>query len=124
MIKAIGAIGRYLRVNGGQSSSTYINSYSGAQGVGNVRYNTTTQNLEVYDGNNWILLGMGFADVGLTGEAESLLDWAREERDRRNNLEEMAKNNVTVADALKRVRDAEDQLQVVAVLCKQEEKSV
>ena len=120
MIKGINQSGKYLNVSGGQPMSTYINSYSGAQGIGNVRYNTSTQNLEVYDGNNWILLGMGFASVGLTGEAEGLLDWAREERERRYKLEAMAKNNVNVADALKRVQDAEEQLRVVSILCEQE----
>ena len=40
------------------TSSTYINGYSGLQGVGNMRYNTSSQSMEVFDGNNWIMLNM------------------------------------------------------------------
>lgn len=80
MIKDIMASGRYMHVSGG-STSTYVNGYGGAQGVGNMRYNTSNQNMEVFDGNNWITLNMGYSSVGLTPEAEALLDWARQKRD-------------------------------------------
>lgn len=116
MIKNIHASGRYTQVTGG-GSGTYVNGYSGAQGVGNIRYNTTNQSLEVFDGNTWIMINMDSASVGLSGEAESILDWAREERDRRYKIENMAKTNVTVADALDRLREAEEQLKVIAALC-------
>lgn len=121
MIKGITGTGQFLTVSNG-SSSTYVNGYSGAQGVGNVRFNTTNQNLEVFDGNSWIMLNMSYASVGLTGEAESLLEWARQERAARQKAESMALTNVTVADALNRVREAEQQLIVIAALCEQEEK--
>jgi len=40
-----------MQVMGG-SASTYVNNYGGAQGVGNLRFNTSSQCLEVYDGTN------------------------------------------------------------------------
>ena len=80
MIKNIHARGRYMQVYGG-SASTYVNNYGGSQGVGNLRFNTNSQNLEVYDGTNWTLLNMPDATVGLNDEAESLLEWARKKRD-------------------------------------------
>jgi hypothetical protein len=80
MIKTIAQRGRYVTVTGG-TSSTYVNGYAGLQGVGNIRYNTSNQNLEVYDGNTWIPMNMGYVDIGLTHEAESLLDWAKQKRD-------------------------------------------
>lgn len=104
----------------GSGSSTYVNGYSGAQGVGNMRYNTTNQSMEVFDGNNWIMLNMSYPTVGLTADAENILDWAREERDRRFKAETMAKTNVTVADALERMREAEQQLKVIIALCEEE----
>jgi hypothetical protein len=45
--------GSFVTVSGG-SGSTYVNGYNGAQGVGNMRYNTTMHRIEVYDGNNWM----------------------------------------------------------------------
>ena len=71
---------RYFQVYGGESN-TYVNAFSGAQGVGNLRFNTSNQCLEVYDGTTWTRLNMPDATAGLTDEAESLLDWARQKRD-------------------------------------------
>jgi len=42
MIKNIHASGRYIQVTGGDAS-TYVNNYSGSQGVGNLRYNTSNR---------------------------------------------------------------------------------
>jgi len=76
MIKGITA-GPFLTVSGG-SPSTYVGNYnSGAQGVGNMRYNTSTQNMEVFDGSSWQILGSSYTQISLTSEAESLLNWAR-----------------------------------------------
>ena len=77
MIKSIVPNGRYIQVTN-STSSTYVNGYSGLQGVGNMRYNTTNQSTEVFDGNNWITISMSIPSVGLTQEAETLLDWARQ----------------------------------------------
>lgn len=117
MIKDIHASGRYVQVSGG-SSSTYINGYSGLQGVGNMRYNTSSQNMEVFDGNNWIMLNMGYASVGLTGEAESLLDWARKKRDEELSWELLATKNAAVKIALDNLEEAKRQLDITAKLAR------
>ena len=75
MISTIMPTGRYVQVSGG-GASTYVNNYSGSQGVGNMRYNTSMQCMEVFDGQNWQKINMATASVGLNHEAESLLDWA------------------------------------------------
>jgi hypothetical protein len=43
--------------------------------AGMVRYNSSSQSLEVYDGNAWLGLS-GSADVGLSPEAQQVMDWA------------------------------------------------
>lgn len=106
MIKGINTQGRYMQVQGG-TATNYINNYSGAQGVGNMRYNTTNQNMEVYDGNSWQMLQMGYATVGLNYEAESLLDWARQERDRQTKREHLIKNNPALQKAYEAIQRAE-----------------
>lgn len=116
MIKGINTSGRYLTVSGGHASSTYVNNYSGSQGVGNVRYNTSTQNMEVYDGNNWIMLNTSFATVELTPETEALLEWARKKRDEELRIEELAKQNVTLRDAVNTLKQAQEQVQIIANL--------
>jgi hypothetical protein len=120
MIKGITESGRYTIVSNG-NASTYVNSYSGQQGVGNMRFNTSTQNMEVFDGNNWVMLGMGYASVGLTPDAESLLDWARNKRDEEMAWKSLAEKNQAVKIALEKVEEAKRQLDITAKLAREYE---
>jgi hypothetical protein len=120
MIKGITQSGRYTIVSNG-NASTYVNSYSGQQGVGNMRFNTSTQNMEVFDGNNWIMLNTSYASVGLTPDAESLLDWARNKRDEEMAWKSLAEKNQAVKIALEKVEEARRQLDVTAKLAREYE---
>lgn len=120
MIKNITASGRYVQVSGG-GSGNYINGHSGLQGVGNMRYNTSTQQMEVFDGSNWIMLNMDYATVGLNGDAESLLDWARQKRNEELAWESLAKDNQAVKIALDNLEKAKRQLDVTAKLAREYE---
>jgi len=115
MIKAIHAIGRYMQVIGG-SASTYINANPGAQGVGNLRFNTSQQRLEVYDGSSWQELNMPHASVGLNAEAEQAIDWVRRQMEQEHRLEILAKEHPAVADALEAVQQAQERVRIVAAL--------
>lgn len=117
MIKNISASGRYMQVSGA-TSSTYVNGHSGQQGVGNMRYNTTNQNMEVFDGNNWVMINMGHATVGLNGDAESLLDWARQKRDEEFQWKLLAEKNQAVKIALDNLEQAKQQLDITAKLAR------
>jgi hypothetical protein len=118
MIKSITPSGRYIQVAGG-NVGTYVNGYAGAQGVGNMRYNTTNQCIEVFDGNSWIMLNMDYASVGLNGEAESLLDWARKKRDEEMAWQSLAKDNQAVKIALDNLEQARRQLDITAKLARE-----
>jgi len=120
MIKNISSSGKYINVIG-ESVANYINNYSGAQGVGNIRFNTTNQNMEVYDGNGWILLQMGHVNVGLNAEAESLLDWARQKRQEELELEALAETNATIKDLMETINQKQEQISIVRTLIKKEE---
>lgn len=120
MIKSITGGGRYLTVSGG-NANTYINSYSGLQGVGNIRFNTSNQSMEVYDGNNWQMIAMDHASVSLNPEAESLLDWARKKRDEEMTWKSLASSNEAVKIALENLEKAKHQLDVTAKLAREYE---
>lgn len=122
MINNIIPSGRYVQVSGG-SASTYVNGYSGLQGVGNMRYNTSNQHMEVFDGNNWVMLNMGSASVGLNGEAESLLDWAREKRNEELAWKSLAEKNQAVKIALDNLEQARRQLDITAKLARDHEET-
>ena len=117
MIKGISSTGRYFTTSG-SNASTYVNGYSGAQGVGNMRYNTSTQNLEVFDGNNWIMMNMDYVNAGLTSEAESLLDWAKQKRNEELAWESLAEDNQAVKIALENLNKALQQLDITAKLAR------
>ena len=84
-----------------------------------MRYNTSNQRMEVFDGNNWMQLNMGSASVGLSPEAESLLDWAREKRKEELAWESLAKDNQAVKIALDNLEQARRQLDITAKLARE-----
>jgi len=127
MIKNISVGGKYIIVSG-LHPETYINTYSNAHGVGNMRYNTTLQNIEVWDGNTWIMLKTSSASIGLSHEAEDLLDWAKEKRRQKESMlplssdhpaVRIAKENLNKAKA--EVIKAEQQLKATIILSKDEQ---
>jgi hypothetical protein len=125
MIKSISQSGRYTTVSGGSASTPYFNnSYSTSANmmIGQIRYNPGTHNMEVYDGASWMQIGTSYATVGLTSEAESLLDWAREKRNEESNWKALAEQHPAVADALETLRLAEERVRIMTTLTKEEPK--
>ena len=100
MLKTINGMGRHMMVNGGMPATTYINTSSGYMNVGDVRYNTNMQRLEVYDGNMWMELNTSHASVGLTPDAERAIDWAIRKQREEMELEILALSNPAIADLL------------------------
>lgn len=113
MIKTINGSSRYMMVNGGFPATTYINQYSGAMNVGDLRYNVSIQRLEVYDGNTWIELNTSHASVGLTPDAENAIDWARKKMDEERRIDELC-------EKFPGLKKAKDNYEVVLNLVKDE----
>jgi hypothetical protein len=105
-----------MMVNGGMPATTYINPSSGYMNVGDVRYDTQMQRLEVYDGQMWREINSSHASVGLTPEAEMALDWAINKKREDAMLEEKAKSSPALADLLKEKQKIEDQIKVIEIL--------
>jgi len=116
MIGNIGQTGKYVSVTGG-SGSNYVNN-NNYMSVGQLQYNTNSQRLEMYNGNSWQPLNLGQYYVGLTPDAELLLDWVSKRRDEEAEARRMAEQYPAVADALGAVREAEEQLKTVVALCR------
>ena len=74
------------------TSSSYSAPYVGnnGQSAGNVRYNTMTQQMEVFDGGSWINISQNVS-VGMSYEADEVLRWAgykmREEAELKAKME-------------------------------------
>jgi hypothetical protein len=118
MIKSIMSMGKHIIVGGGNSASNYINTGAGMMGVGDLRFNTSTQQIEFYNGQNWQTFIMAQATVGLTGTADAAIDWALNRMEQEKEARRMAEQYPAVADALGAVREAEEQLKTVVALCR------
>jgi hypothetical protein len=119
MITSITSIGKYVEVNYNTGSNHIVNP-SGAQGVGNLRFNTNTQTVEVYDGNMWRPLNVNNPRLGLTPYAESLLDWAEKKMREEFELKELAETNSTIKDLIDAIKQKQEQLEMVKILIKKE----
>jgi hypothetical protein len=116
MIKTVNGSGRYMMVNGGMPSTTYMNTGSGYMGVGDLRFNSNSQNLEVYDGQRWMELNSSHASVGLTPEAERLLDWARMKMTEELELDALAEKNPTLSDLVEQKKALDHKIKMVQTL--------
>ena len=113
MIKTI-MNGVGINVINGIHSTLYIDMTRPSAGM--VRYNGN--NFEVYDGNSWMIIPSGDAQVTLDGVTLESLQWVRRKMTEEKRLEELAKSHPSVADAIEAVQLAEQQLKTVAALCK------
>jgi hypothetical protein len=111
MIKTI-MNGAGITVSNGIHSTLYIDMTRPSAGM--VRYNSN--NFEVYDGNSWIMIPSGDAQVSLDGVTLESLQWVRRKMTEEKRLEELAKTHPAVADALVAVTQAQEQLDIVTAL--------
>jgi PII-like signaling protein len=118
MIGNMTASGKYLHIDV-YNGSTYVNNYGGAQGVGNMRYNTTSQKMEVYDGTSWQMINEGTATVRMSSIAESVLDWAMNKMNEEQRLTELAKDHPIIQDLLDQQDKINKQLKVAENLVKE-----
>ena len=115
MIKSVIGSSRYL-VTYNNSVSNYMNNFSGAQGLGNMQFNTTNQRIEVWDGQMWQPLSMSDVTVSLTQDAVEAIAWADQKRVEEMKIKELAEQHPAVADQLAAVREAEEKLRMITLL--------
>jgi hypothetical protein len=108
-----------ITINNSYSSwPTFYNSIqnTGNSLIGQVRYNGSSQNLEVFDGNSWLIVNSSHPTIELAPHVQSVVAWAQTKMAEESRLKELAAKHPTVADALEAVRRAEEQVKIVAAL--------
>ncbi len=97
--------GKGTVVSGGSASYPYIpmNSNNPIQGM--LRLNN--QDMQVFDGASWLTVGSSYASVDLDADTQSLLAWARNERDKQFIREERIRNNPALKKAYEAIQRAE-----------------
>lgn len=118
MIKGINA-GSGLQVNSGYANWPQFYNNVNSNGntlVGQVRYNGSSQNLEIYDGNTWLMMSSSYPTVDLAPHVQAVVTWAQAKMSEESRLRELAAKHPSVADAVEAVKRAEEQVQIVAAL--------
>ena len=113
-------------INNLTSSSTHLvtSSFStpyvgnNGQSAGNVRFNTTLQQMEVFDGSMWQAISQNVT-VGLSWDADNAIRWAQEKMSEEIELKKLAEENAAVRIALENVKKAQEQLKITANLAKE-----
>ena len=118
MIKGLTTGSKYTVVSAGNTSVPYINQNTNNPIQGMLRISGS--DLQVFDGASWIVMNTSYATVGLTGEAEALLDWARKKRNEEMERDLLAATNPTIKDLLEQIKEKEDQIQMVMNLIQKE----
>jgi hypothetical protein len=97
------------------TSGAYITPYIGntGQSAGNMRFNTTTQQMEVFDGSIWISISQNVT-VGMSYPAEEAIRWAHEKMSEERALKERMKRHPGL-------RDAYEKFQIMDILTKEED---
>ena len=118
MIKSInGSNG--ITISGGYSTwPQFYNNSTAANNtlVGQVRYNGSSQNMEVYDGTTWLTMSSGYPTVELSSDVQAVVNWARAKMMEEARILELAAKHESVADALQAVARAQEQVRIVAAL--------
>jgi len=103
-----------LVTSGGAAMQPYISP--GSQSAGILRYNSSSKNIEVYDGISWLTLSTGTTQIGLDIPTQEAVQWVRRRMEQEKRLEELAKKHPAVADAVVAVALAQEQLDIVTAL--------
>lgn len=106
MIKGITSNSQWLIVSGGTPTTPYFSP--GAQGAGQMRYNTNSNNMEVWDGVTWKEISMAYTSVDLNYEAQELLKWARDTRSKELARESRIRSNPALRKAYEAILRAEE----------------
>jgi hypothetical protein len=96
---------------GGQQNPPIYNT--GGSMVGQLRYNPSTSNYEIYDGNVWQTI-YNSIPVGLNQEAEDAIRWARDRMREEQDLKQRMEQHPGL-------KDAYEKFQIMDIMTREED---
>lgn len=112
--------GEYLSVSSHRGSTPYINNTKPITGT--VAYDGNSHTMKVFDGDNWLTLGGGVANIHLTQNAISILKWAEQKMLEEAERNKLAETTPAIKDLMDQIKEKEEQIRVVQTLLKEEVK--
>lgn len=92
-----------IHISNNSFSTPYIDANRPSAGM--VRY--LNNNLEIYDGSNWMIMQSSYPQVELSGDVQTVINWARAKMTEEVRVRELAAKHPSVADALTAVERAD-----------------
>ena len=99
-------------VSAGNTSVPYVNQNSSNPMQGMIRI--WGSDMQVFDGTAWINMATSYATVSLDAEAQSLLEWARKQRQLEMNRASLIENNPALENAYKAILRAEQNFDILS----------
>ena len=112
--------GEFLAISSNKGSTPYINATNAITGM--IAYDGPSQTLKVYDGNGWLTIGGGSANINLSPDAIRILHWAEQKMLEEAERNKLAETNPTIRDLMDQIKQKEEQLSIVLSLIKEEVK--
>lgn len=119
--------GQGVVVGGGNTSLPYVNMSNNYNGNGNpmqgmMRINGT--DIQVFDGSTWMNLASSYATVELDASTQSILQWARDQRDKQFKREQLMKTNPALQKAMEAIERAEANFDLLAKFVEHDDNTV
>jgi hypothetical protein len=118
MIKGLQGISG-LTVSGGNTTVPYVNQNITNPMQGMIR--VWGSDMQVFDGSSWMNMATSYATVGLDQDTQNILQWVRSKQRQEIELLELATKNEAVRIALENVKEAQEQLTMIAHLSREHE---
>lgn len=110
--------GQFITVENGYSPTPYIPSTTSNNMAGMMKFNSSTGNVEVFDGSTWLIISNLGARVGLTADASQAITWALKRIEEEKEWERS--NHPAMKLAVENLQRARQQLEITAILIKEE----
>jgi hypothetical protein len=101
-------------VSAGNTSLPYVNQNNANPMQGMIR--VWGNDMQVFDGNNWMTMSTSYATVSLDAETQELLQWARTQRTLHLNRQTLLKNNPALANAYEAMLRAEENFNLLSAI--------
>ena len=101
-----------LDVQGGNTSVPYVSQNNTNPMQGMLRIYGS--DMQVFDGNSWLTLGTSYATVNFNSDTQSLLAWAREQRDKQMKRKQLIKDNPALQKAMEAIERAEQNFDILS----------
>ena len=106
-------------VNGGNAFMPYVNMSNHSAGM--MRYNGSSQSIEVYDGASWLQIASNNVSIDLSGSANAAIMWAMTKMAEEAELQKLANDHPAIRAAYEEFKRAEEQLKITIILSKDEQ---